>query len=1187
MKKISILCLALLSALAMFVGCKADPEAIDNTPEVYADEASELLRTSAVLTGRIMAPAKASIKEYGFLLSSSSDFSSSDTQTIKCDENLKEFSAQVTDLEIGGTYFYAAYATNGLDRMTSTVRAFTTPTRSGVLLSDLQMVDEKTATFSARVSDTGGGEINAVGLCWATDNTPTTYDETVITTLNSDNTFTASLTGLEAGKTYYVRAFADSDILGDGTTQTISYSRDILEIHLEEAIKEVPSISVEALSSTTTTITYRVTTTAVDQVRQMVIYEEALEVYGEISPELVFQGDYEIEPNTTVELTVPDLVPATTYYVFVAAKTGEEYLIGEPAIIATQPEAEPTWMLSGSLQGGVNEIYFVEDSERGMFVAEDVNLTLWCRFKVYQVEDRGVAYGYADQTRTTHDMVDARLPLDLNGEDIEPTHAGVFDIWFDLDGKYLYIMSDGKTPEEADDYEPKPEETIPAQPTILWRDYDISQQYRYEENMPIIIDITAEGGINTLTVDIDSDVLTRDELLAVGLDSHIDLVNPGNMNDALISLGFLTGENIKGKTSLSIDLSNFCAIIPLISSGDNYANFTITVSDAYAQESDETLQLLFGTNKKVPETWKIYYTSFDGSVIEPSPNSSDPFNANIISNTYEGGKGVIIFDGELTAIGDSAFEGQGLTSITIPESVVEIGVGAFTGCGSLTAIYSQFSSSDNRCLILNGELNSFAPAGLTEYTIPDQVTKIGNYALYGCSELTAITIPESVVEIGNYALEQCFGLINITIPDSVTKIGFFAFCRCENLKEITLSKNLASINQHAFYMCTSLESITFHDGISEIWNNAFYFCSSLKTVYCNSQTPPVARFYADSWASWAAFDSCSDELKIYVPNASVETYKSAPGWSDYADRIYPMDGESDGRRKIYVRTTDNWSSMYLYSWNLDNLTNYHGAWPGSLLTETEVINGETYFVSTLSEELEGVKLGLVFNNGSGTQSQDVHITVGENCYFLVSNSVAKLIDPANPDAGISVNPENCRILYTSTDGSIITPYANNVFGANIISNTYENGQGIITFDGEVASIGAYAFYDDTRLKSITIPNSVTSIVVYAFTYCSSLEQVTLSENLVDIGLYAFGGCESLTEITIPEQVTSIGEEAFYYCTNLSKVYCTPTVPPKGGARMFSSISTDGQLYVPAASLESYKTAEFWSDYASYIVGYNF
>ncbi|MBR2015648.1 MAG: leucine-rich repeat protein [Alistipes sp.] len=97
----------------------------------------------------------------------------------------------------------------------------------------------------------------------------------------------------------------------------------------------------------------------------------------------------------------------------------------------------------------------------------------------------------------------------------------------------------------------------------------------------------------------------------------------------------------------------------------------------------------------------------------------------------------------------------------------------------------------------------------------------------------------------------------------------------------------------------------------------------------------------------------------------------------------------------------------------------------------------------------------------------------------------------------------------------------------------------------------------------------------------------VAEELVAVWEEAFKGCSSLTSVTIGNSVTSIGGGAFSGCTSLKEVYCKPTTPPTGNASMFDQHTTWPKIYVPRNSVEAYKAAWYWKDYAWYIRGYDF
>ena len=333
---------------------------------------------------------------------------------------------------------------------------------------------------------------------------------------------------------------------------------------------------------------------------------------------------------------------------------------------------------------------------------------------------------------------------------------------------------------------------------------------------------------------------------------------------------------------------------------------------------------------------EIWYTTGSALPLAPTKVGPDVFGANIISNTYEKGRGVLRFDAPVTKIGEEAFShSEYLTTITLPKGITEIGDDAFYECSSLTAVYISSieawckisfnnPSSNPLCyaekLYLNGEL-------VTDLVIPDGVTKIGSYAFYNYTNLTSITIPDSVTSIGGSAFAFCDNLTSVTIPDSVTSIGRSAFSNCSSLKsitipdsvttigagafvgctgeaiiksctviekdykdysytspfwecqfsKITLPESLTKIGNYVFYGSTGLTQISIPDSVTSIGTYAFCGCGSLKEVYCKPTIPPTL--------GYCVFDSNASGRKIYVPTNSVSAYKSAGGWSQYASAI--------------------------------------------------------------------------------------------------------------------------------------------------------------------------------------------------------------------------------------------------------------------------------------------------------------
>ena len=256
----------------------------------------------------------------------------------------------------------------------------------------------------------------------------------------------------------------------------------------------------------------------------------------------------------------------------------------------------------------------------------------------------------------------------------------------------------------------------------------------------------------------------------------------------------------------------------------------------------------------------------------------------------------------VTSIGGSAFDGcTSLTSIDIPNSVTSIGGWAFNGCSSLTSITvnsenSKYDSRNNCNAIIEKSTNTLI-AGCKNTIIPTSVTSIGLGAFSGCSSLTSIDIPNSVTSIGDYAFRDCKGLTSVTIGNSVTSIGRCAFYGCSGLTSIDISNSVTSIGKYAFYECSSLTSVTIGSGVTSIGENAFNGCSSLTSIdipnsvtsiggsaLANCEALEVVTCRATSVPSTNtnAFDgSYVEHATLIVPDEAYTAYSTTSPWSNF------------------------------------------------------------------------------------------------------------------------------------------------------------------------------------------------------------------------------------------------------------------------------------------------------------------
>ena len=176
-------------------------------------------------------------------------------------------------------------------------------------------------------------------------------------------------------------------------------------------------------------------------------------------------------------------------------------------------------------------------------------------------------------------------------------------------------------------------------------------------------------------------------------------------------------------------------------------------------------------------------------------------------------------------------------------------------------------------------MNAFSNCySLVSVSIPSSVTSILNEEFYNCSALASVSIPSSVTTIGDKAFYYCYSLASASIPNSVMSIGSNVFERCYSLSFVTIPSGVTSISGSTFYYCSSLSSVTIPSSVTSIGSAAFQFCSGMSEIHILAATPPTL-------SNTNAFSNIPSDCKIYVPSASLNTYKAAQNWSTYASKM--------------------------------------------------------------------------------------------------------------------------------------------------------------------------------------------------------------------------------------------------------------------------------------------------------------
>jgi hypothetical protein len=564
---------------------------------------------------------------------------------------------------------------------------------------------------------------------------------------------------------------------------------------------------------------------------------------------------------------------------------------------------------------------------------------------------------------------------------------------------------------------------------------------------------------------------------------------------------------------------------------DGAKGYTLVIShagDGVAHEVGDDYELTVtngvSTKKSAGKVASVDTNSYMQSCrLQPQYTGAEAFSVILYVSGINGINGNITFiDGSIEPgpgyVGSGVYTGGGIgggggigagdsnVKITAPATPVKNGtiVISADGGGTKTLTYNDSSSAAFAFTVIGAGNTATATvtkknnAAFTEtleipalFKVGDNyypVASIADSAFVGVTAITTLVIPSTVMNIGDNAFDSCTSLVNVIIEDADS---------AGNARIVA----------------------TIPTGTRSIGNDAFADCISLTTIIIYARTPPAL--------GRNGLPDGDTLTSIFVPAASVDAYKAAPGWNRYAAIIKAIGSED----------------IHVHVW---------GAWVESedggnhLITRTcsfgRPSHSETYTFYDLSRD---TGIGFSIDDSKGT----VSVSSADNDIQYIS------IPEYYKENGAyyRVTSINDFAFWSREDIiSVTIPEGVTYIGHHAFGNC--NSLADINIPEGVTSIGEQTFLGCLGLTDITIPASATSIGNQAFSSCYDLASIIFVEGsrLMSIGDQAFDACYALTNIAIPASVTSIGDGTFFWCYSLTAITVDTGNP--------NYISIDGVLY---------------------------
>ena len=530
----------------------------------------------------------------------------------------------------------------------------------------------------------------------------------------------------------------------------------------------------------------------------------------------------------------------------------------------------------------------------------------------------------------------------------------------------------------------------------------------------------------------------------------------------------------------------------------------------------------------------------------------------------------------LKEIGNYAFTDCKLGSIIMPESLTEIGMYAFRSC-DLTSIVCKAVTPPSMLAGYGGDpfqdvnknipvyvpyssleayktadcwtgFTNIQPMGICGNNLTWRLTPENELIVEGTGEITStpwsiyseqvstVTLGEGVANIRDWAFGYYPNLTSVAIPASVTTIGGYAFMSCSSLASVTIAENsqLATIGASTFKECSNLTSFTLPASVTAIEGDAFWRTGLTSFIIPeNSQLATIG-----DWAFHESAGLATISFPASLTSIGYFAFYSCNFTSITCNAVTPP---SAGNA---FPSTDASALIYVPAVAVDAYKEADG-WSAFTNIQPIIIDSGTCGDNLTWKYLDGDEL----------------VIEGTGDMYNYSNN------PAAPWSSYRGSIKSVNIK----DG--VTSIGSWAFAQCSALTDVSISESVITIGGD-------AFRECCVLEEITLPAGLTQLGTGVFLYCDALKSITVPEGMTIIGSDTFEFCPNLNSITFPSSLTEIGPWALKGAYNLASITCKATTPPSIGSSAFSGVNSNIPVYVPTASVETYKTADGWSRFTN-------